>query len=276
MSEDRSPQTGVALTAKSAIANLRSPDLSQRYYAAWWLGKIRASEAVAPLLSALEDSDDRTELGGYPLRRSAARALGKIGSHTAIPALLKALNCEDFFVREAAANAIEAIAIATPEGFNAAQSCISTLTRLLQANLQAKISDRESEQPYEAILKAIGGLKAIASQPVVESYLQHDSRRVRFAAARAMYGLTGNPEYAELLVTGLDESDINLRQVVLTDLGEIGYLPAVEAIACCHAENSFKLFALKSILDRHMPQAQFDLSLTEPLQQVMLYMDDLL
>ncbi|MEE3719024.1 HEAT repeat domain-containing protein [Tumidithrix elongata RA019] len=273
MSEDQSQQSAVALTPESAIASLRSPDLSQRYYAAWWLGKMRVREAVDALIVALEDNDDRTDLGGYPLRRIAARALGKLGNPSAIPALLKSLSCEDFYVREAAAQAIEAIAASSPESFNAAQVCTATLTRLLQSKV---IDSVKLEQPYEAILEALGRLKAVSSQTAVEPYLQHRLPRIRFAAARAMYGLTGASEYAELLVKGLEDPDINLRQAVLTDLGEIGYLPAVEAIAQCQTENSFKLFALKSILDMHLPKAQFDLSLTEPLQQVMLYMDDLL
>jgi phycocyanobilin lyase subunit alpha len=271
--QDHTQAPMVALTAKSAIANLRSPDLSQRYYAAWWLGKIRAGEAVESLIKALEDSDDRTELGGYPLRRNAARALGKIGSHKSISALLKALSCEDFFVREAAVQAIEAIATTSAESFHVAQICIPPLTRLLQS----QVANHEGlDQPYVSILKAIGSLKAVSSQPVVESYLQHHVPRIRFAAARSMYGLTGRADYAEILVKGLEDPDINLRQAVLTDLGEIGYLPAVEAIAHCHADNSFKLFALKNILDLHLPIAQFDLSLTAPLQQAMLHMDDLL
>jgi len=76
-SEDYS--TAEPLTEEQAIANLQSEDLSLRYYAAWWLGKDRTHNprAIAGLIAALEDEADRTELGGYPLRRNAARALGK-------------------------------------------------------------------------------------------------------------------------------------------------------------------------------------------------------
>lgn len=42
---------------------LRSADLSQRYYAAWWLGKMRVHSAVPALLVALQDEEDRTALG---------------------------------------------------------------------------------------------------------------------------------------------------------------------------------------------------------------------
>ena len=76
-----------ALTVEQAIANLHSSDLSLRYYAAWWLGKFRVRQpaAVDALIAALEDEADRTEMGGYPLRRNAARALGKLGDQRAVP-----------------------------------------------------------------------------------------------------------------------------------------------------------------------------------------------
>jgi len=103
-----SPESGAQLTPEQAIANLQSSDLSLRYYAAWWLGKFRINrpEAVEALIEALTDEADRTELGGYPLRRNAARSLGKLGSSQAIEGLISSLNCEDFYVREAAAESL--------------------------------------------------------------------------------------------------------------------------------------------------------------------------
>ncbi len=97
------------LTVEQAIANLQGEDLGLRVYAAWWLGRFRvdAPEAVDVLIAALEDEDDRTNAGGYPLRRNAARALGKLGENRAVTALVRALECSDFYVREAAAQSLE-------------------------------------------------------------------------------------------------------------------------------------------------------------------------
>lgn len=256
----------VALTAERAIAQLTDSDLSLRYYAAWWLGKMRVQEAVGPLLASLVDTADRTELGGYPLRRNAARALGKLGNPVAIAPLIQSLQCEDYHVREAAAQAIEEIAAASESGFAAAQRAISPLVKLLQ----------QSQQPYEAIIEALGRLQAESCQELIRPFLSHPQERLQFAAARALYGITRDPQFAERLVAGLSHPDVNLRRTVLTDLGEIAYLPAVMAIAQCQTESSFRLFALKKILDAHLPHALFDLELTEPLQQLMLYMDELL
>ncbi|NEO02278.1 MAG: HEAT repeat domain-containing protein, partial [Moorea sp. SIO3I7] len=90
-----------SLTVEQAIVNLQGNDQGLRYYAAWWLGKFRVREplAIDALIAALEDQQNQTELGGYPLRRNAARALGKLGDHRAVPALIDCLDCPDFYVR---------------------------------------------------------------------------------------------------------------------------------------------------------------------------------
>ncbi|MFM7355074.1 MAG: HEAT repeat domain-containing protein, partial [Microcystis aeruginosa] len=63
------------------------------------LGKIGSETAIPGLLKALEDSDD-------DVRRKAAEALAKIGSETAIAGLLKALEDSYFEVRMSAAEAL--------------------------------------------------------------------------------------------------------------------------------------------------------------------------
>jgi phycocyanobilin lyase alpha subunit len=272
MSDEQDPSIQIALTVEQAIANLSAEDLSQRYYAAWWLGKLRSKEALEPLLTALQAEEERTELGGYPLKRNAARALGEIKDPAAIPALTDALSSDDFYVREAAVLAIEAIA-SDPQGFRLAQSCIPALCNLLPSDVSAI---NKGKQPYEAILKALGRLKARMAEDLVRLFLGHRSDRIRFAAYSAMYGITEQVDYADQLIAQLENPDLNLRRVALADLGQLGYLPAAEAIANCEVENSFKLAALKELLNAHLPNVDYDLSLSEPLQQIMLWMDDLL
>jgi len=270
MHEHTSDTGSNELTIASAIANLRSPDLSLRYYAAWWLGKMRVYEATDALLAAIDDSEDRTELGGYPLRRNAARSLGKLGDTKAIPALISALKCEDFYVREASAQAIEEIAT-NAQGYVVAQVAVPPLAQLLNSENYSDL-----DQPYEAVLEALGRLKALSVKHLIEPFLNHTVVRIRLGAARSMYGLTNSDRFAELLVEALSSPDINIRRVALTDLGEIGYLTAAESIARTQTENSFKLFALKGILDTHLPNVNHDPNLLENLQQVMLLMDELL
>jgi phycocyanobilin lyase subunit alpha len=73
------------LTPAGQIAKLRHGDPGERYYAAWWLGRMRIPEGIPALIEALADETDRTTQGGYPLRRNAARALGKVASPAGIP-----------------------------------------------------------------------------------------------------------------------------------------------------------------------------------------------
>ncbi|MBD3883422.1 HEAT repeat domain-containing protein [Phormidium tenue FACHB-886] len=262
-----------SLTVEQAIANLTHPDLSLRYYAAWWLGKFRVREAVEALITALADESDRTELGGYPLRRNAARALGKLDDRQAVPALTECLASEDFYVREAAAQSL---------GMLGEPACIPQLLVLLQDGTAAaeRVPGRPHlVQPCEAVMEALGALAPAtqwqqAAIDRVSPFLTHSLGRVQYAANRAMYQLTSEATYGDRLVAALSSADINLRRVALADLGAVGYLPAAEAIATAAAENSFKLFSLKGLLERQI-QAQ-EPQLSEAAIGLMKLMDALL
>ncbi|WP_416670156.1 HEAT repeat domain-containing protein [Egbenema bharatensis] len=263
------------LTPEQAIANLTHSDLSLRYYAAWWLGKYRVKHpaAVDGLIAALEDESDRTELGGYPLRRNAARALGKLEDQRAVPGLVRCLTCEDFYVREAAAQSL---------GMLGDPVCIPDLLPLLQGGVDAArpIPGRPHlAQPYEAVMEALGMLAprtewTAEAIELIRPFLQHSTERVCYSATRAMYQLTGDSTYGDRLIQALSASDINLRRVALSDLGAVGYLPAAEAIFNAAAENSFKLFSLKGVLERQVEPS--DSSLSPDAVRVMELMDKLL
>lgn len=257
------------LTVEEAIGNLHGQDLSLRYYAAWWLGKHRISqpEVVDALIEALNDEADRTELGGYPLRRNAARALGKLGDARAVPGLIACLDCPDFYVREAAAQSLEML------GDSAA---IPALKQLIAHGITVaeRVPGRPHlVQPCEAIMEALGTLQATEAIGLIEPFLEHPTKRVQYAAVRAMYQLTGNNIYGQHLVQALQGTDVVLRRVALSDLGAIGYLPAAEAIANASTENSFKLIALRGLLER---QISSDRTLSTNAIRVMNLIDTLL
>jgi phycocyanobilin lyase subunit alpha len=69
--DDASEIQSSNLTVEQAIINLQGEDLGLRIYAAWWLGRfqVQAPGVVETLVDALEDEEDRTGAGGYPLRR---------------------------------------------------------------------------------------------------------------------------------------------------------------------------------------------------------------
>ncbi|GAB4245660.1 MAG: HEAT repeat domain-containing protein [Stanieria sp.] len=254
---DNSTNPDAALTVEQAIANLlQKQDLGLRYYAAWWLGRfrVRTPEAIDALLIALEDESDRAPDGGYPLRRNAARALGKLGDKQAVPPLIRCLEFPDFYVREAAAQALEKLAD---------KSCIAALMKLLDGGVAAAQlvpGKPHLVQPYEAIIEALGSLGATEAIDLIEPFTQHDVAKVQYAAARAMYQLTGKSVYGERLIQALTGDDLQLRRSALMDLGAIGYLPAAEAIAETLAENSMKLISLKGLLETDLQSNCADLS----------------
>lgn len=257
------------LTVEQAIANLRSQDLSLRYYAAWWLGRfrIRESAAVEGLILALTDEDHRTELGDYPLRRNAARALGKIGDKQAVTGLISALDCTDFFVREAAAQSL---------GMLGGSSAVTPLMQLLSAGVAAtaQIPGRpHAVEPCEAVIEALGSLGATEAVDLIQPFVDQPVAKVQYAALRAMYQLTGDNSYGQRLAQALAGDDLKLRRAVLADLGAIGYLPAAGAIASCAVESSFKLFALKGLLEH---QSNSITQLSDQAIEVMHLMDSLL
>jgi phycocyanobilin lyase subunit alpha len=273
--EDAADSQSSNLTAEQALLNLQGDDLGLRFYAAWWLGRFRveAPGVVAALIAALADEQDRTEAGGYPLRRNAARALGKLGDAAAVPALIQSLACTDFYVREAAAQSLEMLG--NP-------ACVSPLIQLLQDRMPGTLPAPEPPhlaQPYDAILEALGRLGAIEAIPDIQPFLDHAVPRIRFAALRAMYQLSADPEVAnrfgDQLAQALSHPDLQLRRTVLADLGAIGYLGAAPAIAETLAENSLKLIALKGVLEQQLTQATPP-NLSPGAIQVMELMDQLL
>jgi phycocyanobilin lyase subunit alpha len=234
------------------------------------LGRFRVDspEAVEALLVALVDESDRTPEGSYPLRRNAARALGKLGNRAVVPALITCLDCDDFYVREAAAQSLGRLgdSEATPK-----------LIDLIAGGLDAAQpipGCPHLAQPFDTAIEALGAIGAIESMPLIEPFLEHPMELVQYAACRAMYQLTGEARYADRLTDALMGDRLQLRRALLTDLGAIGYLPAAEAIAQTLAENSLKLIALRGVLVRQVQGGEERLS--EDAVRVMELMDELL
>jgi phycocyanobilin lyase subunit alpha len=269
----KSGDSGNSLTVEQAIANLnQKQDLGLRYYAAWWLGRFRVKqpEAIAALLMALEDEEDRAPDGGYPLRRNAAKALGKLEDLRAIEPLINCLQFPDYYVRESAAQSLEMLGD---------RSAISALIQLLDGGVEAAQlfpNKPHLVQPYEAVIEALGSLGAIEAIPLIETFLEHFAEKIQYAAARAMYQLTGNSAYGERLIRALAGDDLQLRRSALLDLGAIGYLPAGEAIAQTLAENSLKLISLKGLLESSIGDLEKDSTLSNESIRIMDLMDSLL
>ena len=199
-----------------------------------------------------------------------------MGNAAVIPALIDCLDCSDYYVREAAAQSLEALN---------AKAAIEPLLALLTGGVDAAQpvpGKPHLTQPYNAILEALGGLGDMQVTSAIEPFLRHEVPQVKNGAARAMYQLTGNGDYAHILIDTLSCDDLQLRRSALLDLGEVGYLPAADAIAQTLAENSIKLIALKGLLEKEIktqcekqiePSTSF---ISDKTCQVMSLMDSLL
>jgi phycocyanobilin lyase alpha subunit len=268
---DNTGQPPEELTVEQAIANLQHEELGRRYYAAWWLGRFKVSDpaAVDALIAALEDDSDRTEDGGYPLRRNAARALGKLGDQRAVEPLIQCLESDDVYVREAAAQSLEMLGDSRS---------VPPLLKLLEGGVAAaqQVPGKPHlVQPYTSILEALGTIGATEATGEIEPFTQHPVRRVQFSALRAMYQLTQNQIYGQRLIEALQENELQLRRSVLMDLGAIGYLPAAKAVSETLAENSLKLISLRGILEHHLNHVDSN-PLSPEAVEVMNLMDSLL
>lgn len=268
---DLSSQPPEELSVEQAIKNLHHEELGRRYYAAWWLGRFKVSEpaAVEALIAALEDDSDRTEDGGYPLRRNAARALGKLGDKRAVEPLIRCLESDDVYVREAAAQSLEMLRDPLS---------VQPLLKLLEGGVEAAKpvpGKPHLVQPYDSILEALGTIGLTEAISYIEPFIQHPVQRVQFSALRAMYQLTQNEIYGQGLTQALGSNELQLRRSVLIDLGAIGYLPAAKAISETLAENSLKLIALKGILEHHLNHTDSN-PLSPEAVEVMNLMDSLL
>ena len=264
--------TAESLTIEQAIANLKGEDQGLQYYAAWWLGRFRVKEpeAIEALIAALQDEHNRTESGGYPLRRNAAKALGKLGELKAVPPLIACLDCSDFYVRESAAESL---------GKLGDRSCVPKLMEMLAGGVAANQpipGCPHLPQPCAAAIEALGALGATEAIELIEPFLEHPVELVQYATARTMYQLTQNPSYGDRLVQALGGDKLQLRRAALSDLGAIGYLPAAEVIAETLAENSLKLISLKGLLEHHVKKDSPGSSVSETAIHLMNLMDDLL
>jgi phycocyanobilin lyase alpha subunit len=269
------------LTPESAIRSLnQKEDLGLRYYAAWWLGKFRVTttEAVDSLITALSDEEDRAPDGGFPLRRNAAKALGKLGEPKAVISLIKCLECDDYYVRESAAQALEML--------GDSRAIPPLMALLIEGIAENKLTNYATEpvigkphlnQPYEAIIEALGTLEAKNALELIKPFLDHPTAKISYAAARAMYQLTKDSVYGEMLVSALQGKELQLRRSALMDLGAIGYVKSGEAIANTLAENSLKLIAMKGLLESQVQQDQLNqLDLSFESVRLMTLMDNLL
>ena len=268
--------SGEPISEAEALQRLRqTEDPSQRYYAAWWLGRMRSRhpDAVPLLLSSLSlalcESQDVASADDLFVARNAARALGKLQAPSALTMLLQALEHPDHDLREAAARSI---------GELGDPMAIPALSRRLQQPRAAEPTGQgvRLNEPCEALLEALGDLSR--GQPneelltLIEPFSHHERPVLRSSALRALLMISGEERWANALMALLKHEQLQVRRAVLMDVGACGWRPAGPALANCLAENSLKLIALKGLVEQPLQQQENQSEEKELLQ----LMDDLL
>ena len=225
----------------AAITALKnSHDSSVRYYAAWWLGKNRILAATSLLCECLKDEEDRTALGGYPLRRQAARSLGMLKEPIAIPPLIEALDCSDSKLQQAVILALKDIGTAKTTVHPRA-AIVPALVDLLHAE--------KEDKPAEALIEALTAFQIWEVQDKIEPFLRQSSERVKCAAAQYFYTLTLEPHYLEMLFQTLGHENRFVRYAAAFDLSALGRVETAPAIIEAKIPNNIKLATLKRILE---------------------------
>ena len=270
------PLSGEPISEAEALQRLRqTEDPSQRYYAAWWLGRMRSRhpDAVPLLLNsvelALSEPHEAFSADHLFVARNAARALGKLQASSALTTLLQALEHPDHDLREAAARAI---------GELGDPSAIPALAKRL-AQPQAGEATGQGvrlHEPCEALLEALGDLSRGHHDEdlltLIERFSHHERPVVRSSALRALLMISGDECWATALTELLQHEQLQVRRAVLMDVGACGWRPAGAALANCLAENSLKLIALKGLVE-HPLKGQRNQAEERDLLQLM---DDLL
>ena len=229
--------SGLIESADQAISAVQfSDDEAIRFHAVWWLGKYRIKESVALLCECLSNDRGQTALGGYPLRRQAARSLGLLKDKSAIPALVSALDCPDFRLHEAVILSLQSIGCETA----------------IPALISYFGSESMPRKPYEALIETLAHLKAWQARELVEPFLEHDSERVRGAASAYCYMMSGDRSYLDYLLINLGHQNRFIRQSAAFDLSMLGDSSIAKDIVCSRIPNNVKLATLKQIAEREV------------------------
>ena len=222
-----------ACAAIKVIEN--SDDLALKYHAIWWLGKNKEQKALTTLCQVLNEDSGQTELGGYPLRRQAARSLGMIANPEAIPSLIKSLKSTDLRLQEAAILALRSIN-----------------DRRTIPSLVAYLQDKSCSKPMEVLIEALAAFEIWEVADEVREYLDDSSKRIQGAAGMYFYRMTKNSHYLSIILSNLSDKNAFLRQSAAFDIAQCHDTNLSKTIRKANLPNNVKMAALKQILESHI------------------------
>ncbi len=221
---------------KEAIKKLKdSNDIGIKYHIIWWLGKHKCAESLPILCDIININNDQIELGGFPLRRQAARSLGMIADRSSIPTLINALSSSDLRLQEASLLALKAIG---------EKRIVPDLIKYVQASSKLK--------PLEILIETLAFFEVWEMAEIIQNYLDDPSQRVQGAAGIFFYRMTRDPQYLGALKINLSDENAFLRQSAAFDLAQCNDPVLKQMILPASLPNNVKMASLKQMLENHI------------------------
>ncbi len=219
-------------TVEELIDSLHDADREVRWISAMALGTLGGFQAMDALFKALKD-----ETEDHAIRWGACSALGHIGE-PAVGVLLLALNDEDQFMRECAAEALGEIGNVDVLSFvlesirdevrEVRWEIITALGQIgdpqsVQSLIQVLLNQNEDCFIRGAAAEAIGDLgDASAIDPLIQVLNNtNEDNTIRGSAIEAL-GVIGHSRALEPLLVALKDSDSSIRQITAEAIGAIG------------------------------------------------------
>lgn len=201
--------------------NEPDPEWEPAARAAWALGKLKAAEAVDPLIAALKDGDEHFKM-------CVVEALGRIGDPKAIAPLIALwregpndLGPSSFTASVLAGfgqAAVGPLMAAIKEGGDRSDFfyCLEQIGEPAIEPLIALLSDDNEEVRSQAAF-TLGDIKSPAVLARLSEVMSSGSPRARLAAVKAL-GQAEDPKSVALLVAALKDPDAEVREYAIDEL----------------------------------------------------------
>jgi HEAT repeat protein len=249
------------------IDALRDPHEEVRKLAALALGRLRDLRAVEPLLLAASSGEGSTWFQGEVMR-----ALAQLGDPRALPAVLRAREAADPFVRKCAAEAlgrlgdsqvvpalIEMLADPAREVRLAALNSLATRRDARALEDLVPVLQDEAEDIREAAADTITAINDRQAVEPLLRVLRAGSNPARQLAAELLGKLRDDRAEEPLLTALTDDVDPETRELAAWALGQLGTARAVEPLrqALQDASRSLRDQAGKALqeIERRSPRS---------------------
>jgi len=218
---------------QAALQRLRSNDPTERVAAAELLGRRGYSKRreIAPRLRDLLRNDP-----DWRVRASSGRAIGRLGTRSAVPDLVAALRDPQVEVRVVAAAALWRLPdpaavpalLETLEDSDAAARQWAALALGVVRDTRATaplvelLADPSGDVRTD-VIRSLGRIADISALPALRDYVNDDDRDMdeRLEAVNAIASLNG-PEKVNALVRLLNHDEERIRLRVVSALGQVG------------------------------------------------------